>query len=508
MSDKQRLFLSSVQNEFAAERQALKDFVHGDPLLNRFFEVFLFEDIPAAGRRADQVYLAEVDRCAVYIALLGKDYGYEDAEGISPTEREFERAMQQGKECLVYIAGQDDKARHPKVQAFIRKANELVTRRRFANTEELKAALDASLVEHLEKQGVIQNQPFEERPCPKATLDDIDAEALADFVRRARHERQFPLPEQTPVAELLTHLNLLDAGRPTNAAVLLFAASPQRFIPAAEVRCMHFHGTEIQRPVPFYRIYKGNLFEQVEQAADFVLSVTHRAVGTRAESIQAPVTYEIPPDVIREAIINAVAHRDYAASGEAIQVSVFADRVEVWNPGTLLPPLTPADLRKAHRSVARNPRLCDALFQAHYIEKYGTGTLMMIDQCRRHGLPEPRFAQDGHEFMLTLWRNWLTPERLAGLGLNDRQRQALDLLRGQGRITNTEYQAAFDVAKRTAHRDLAELAEKGLVERVGSTGKGTYYVLAQGAAKGPNGPAGATTETPPSKGATKGPKGS
>jgi predicted HTH transcriptional regulator len=482
--------------------------VHGDPLLKRFFEVFLFEDMPAAGRRADEVYLAEVDRCAVYVALLGKDYGYEDAEGISPTEREFERAMQQGKECLVYIDGRDDNARHPKVQAFIRKANELVTRRRFANTEELKAAFNASLVEHLEKQGVIQNQPFEERPCPKATLDDIDAKALADFVHRARHERQFPLPEQTPVAELLTHLNLLDAGRPTNAAVLLFASTPQRFISAAEVRCMHFHGTEIQRPVPFYRIFKGNLFEQVEQAADFVLSVIHRAVGTRAESIQAPVTYEIPPDVIREAIINAVAHRDYAASGEAIQVSVFADRVEVWNPGTLLPPLTPADLRKAHRSVARNPRLCDALFQAHFIEKYGTGTLMMIDQCRQHGLPEPRFAQDGHEFMLTLWRHWLTPERLAALGLNDRQRQALDLLRGQGRITNTEYQAAFEVAKRTAHRDLAELAEKGLVEKIGSTGKGTYYVLSKGAAKGPNGPGDGPPKTPLPKGATKGPKGS
>jgi predicted HTH transcriptional regulator len=505
---KQRLFISSVQKEFAAERRALKEFVHGDPLLKRFFEVFLFEDIPAAGRRADQVYLAEVDRCAVYVALLGKDYGYEDGEGISPTEREFDRAMEQGKECLVFIVGQEDKARHPKAQAFIRKANELVTRRRIADPQALNAALNASLVEYLEKLGVIQSQPFEERPCAKASLDDIDADALADFVHKARHERQFPLPEHTPVADVLTHLNLLDAGRPTHAAMLLFAANPQRFIPAAEIRCMHFHGTQVQRPVPFYRIYKGTLFEQVEHAADFVLSVTNRAVGTRAESIQAPVTYEIPPDVIREAVINAVAHRDYAAAGEAIQVSVFADRVEVWNPGTLLPPLTPADLRKAHRSVARNPRLCDALFQAHYIEKYGTGTLMMIDQCRRHGLPEPRFAQDGHEFMLTLWRHWLTPERLAALGLNDRQRQALDLLRGQGRITNTEYQAAFQVAKRTAHRDLAELAEKGLVEKVGSTGKGTYYVLAQGAAKGPNGPAGEAAETPPPKGATKGPKGS
>jgi predicted HTH transcriptional regulator len=94
--------------------------------------------------------------------------------------------------------------------------------------------------------------------------------------------------------------------------------------------------------VPFYRIFKGNLFVQVEHAADFVLSVTNRAVGTRSASAQAPVAYEIPPDVVREAIINAIAHRDYSASGAAIQVSVFTDRVEIWNPGTLLPPLTAA----------------------------------------------------------------------------------------------------------------------------------------------------------------------
>jgi ATP-dependent DNA helicase RecG len=123
---------------------------------------------------------------------------------------------------------------------------------------------------------------------------------------------------------------------------------------------------------------------------------------------------------------------------------------------------------------------------------------MMIEQCRGHGLPEPRFSQDGHEFMVTLWRDWLTPERVAGFGLNERQRLALEILRSKGRITNTEYQTTFSVAKRTAHGDLAELTDKGLVEMVGSTGKGTYYELAKGAAKGPNGP----------HGAAKGPKGS
>ena len=506
MSVKQRIFISSVQKELALERRAVKHFIHSDPLLSRFFEVFLFEDLPAADLRADEVYLNEVDRCTLYLALFGNDYGFEDAQGISPTEREFDRATTLGKPRLIYVHGGDDGARRPKMRALVRKAGDQLIRRRFGDAPELIAAVNASLVEYLAQRGAIQTRPFEEQPCTQATLDDIDAHALADFVRLARQERQFPLTEQTPVAQVLTHLNLVEGTQPTHAAVLLFGSNPQRHVPAAEIRCMHFHGTQVQRPVPFYRIFKGTLFQQVDHATDFVLSVINRAVGTRAESNQAPVTYEIPPDVIREAIINAVAHRDYSAFGEAIQVSVFVDRVEVSNPGALLPPLTPDDLRKAHRSVARNPRLCDALFLAHYIEKYGTGTLMMVDECRRHGLPEPGFGQDGHEFMVTLWRHWLTPDRLAGLGLNDRQRQALDLLRNRQRITNTEYQVAFDVAKRTAHRDLSDLVEKGLVTMVGSTGKGTYYVLGQGAAKGPDGPEDAPP-TPQSKRATKGSKG-
>lgn len=505
MSKRQRIFISSVQKELAAERRRLAEYVRADALLSRFFDVFLFEEQPAFDTRADAVYLTEVDNCDVYLALLGETYGFEDEQGVSPTEHEFDRATAIGKSRLIYVLCQDAQ-RHPKMQALVQKAGDQLIRRRAGSMDELKQAVYASLVEHLALQGAIQTKPFEERPCVQASLDDMDVKGLAQFVRRANHERQFPLTDSTPPQEVLTHLNLLDGIQPSHAAVLLFGANPQRYMPSAEIRCMHFHGTQVQRPVPFYRIYKGTLFEQVDQATDFVLSVLNRAVGTRAESNQAPVTYEIPPEVVREAIINAVAHRDYAVAGRAIQVSVFVDRVEVSNPGALLPPLTPKDLLKAHRSVTRNPRLCDALFLAHYIEKYGTGTLMMTDECRRHGLPEPRFAHDGHDFTVTLWRNWLTADRIARMDLNDRQRQALELLRVQTRITNTEYQNAMGVAKRTAHRDLADLVEKGLLVQMGVTGKGTFYVLALGATNGPNGP----DASPPasvSKRVTKGPKG-
>jgi predicted HTH transcriptional regulator len=472
----ERIFISSVQKELAEERRAIRDFVRNDALLRRFFDVFLFEDLPAADRRADQVYLDEVGRCPIYVGLFGREYGHEDRDGLSPTEREFDRATALGRTRLIFMKGAEDRDRHAKMRALIAKSGGQLIRRRFTEIADLTVALYASLVEHLERSGVIQNRPFEERPAPDATFDHIDTEAVADFVRRARSERQFPLPEGASVTDVLAHLGLLHGQQPTNAALLLFGRQPQHFIPAAEVRCMHFHGTEIQRPAPSYQIFKGRLFDQVDHAADFVLGVINRSVGTRALSAQAPVAYEIPPDVVREAIVNAVVHRDYT-SGAAVQVSVFADRVEVWNPGMLPPPLTPESLRHPHQSIARNPRLAEVLFLARYIEKYGTGTLMMIRETAASALPEPDFEQRGGEFATIVWRDWITDKFLAGLNLNQRQRDAIAHLKVSGRIGNLDYQRLFVVSKPTATRDLEELRALGVLSKVGSTGKGTYYVL-------------------------------
>ena len=472
------IFVSSVQKELAEERRAVKSFIEGDPLLSRFFTVFLFEDLPASDRRANAVYLAEVDRCAVYLGIFGYEYGVEDGEGFSPTELEFERATATGKPRLIFVKGTDDQGRHPKMRSLIRRAGRQLIRRRFGSSQELTAALYASLVDYLEACGTIQTRPFEDRPCQEATIDDVDARAVTSFVRLARIERQFPLPAKTPTADVLAHLHLLHGDRPGNAAILLFGRDPQRFLPSAEVRCMHFHGTDIQRPVPFYRVFKGTLFEQVDMAVDFVLSKLNRSVGTRAESNQAPVRHEIPPDVIREAIVNAIAHRDYTSAG-AVQVSVFADRVEVWNPGMLPPPLTPESLRRPHGSIARNPRICEALFLTHYIEKYGTGTLMMIRESLAHALPEPDFAQRGGEFTIAVWRNWLTDAVLAGFRLNERQMQAINLVKARGQITNREFREQTGVIIRTATRDLEALVRKGVLAKVGTTGRSTYYVLAR-----------------------------
>ena len=134
------------------------------------------------------------------------------------------------------------------MDSLISKAQSGLIRKKFGTTAELIAGVYAALVEYLGK---------------------------------------FPLAEGTPPRQLLEHLNLLNEGRLTNAAVLLFGKQPQRFLICSEIRCAHFHGTEVAKPIPSYPVYKGAAFDLVDQAVDFVLSKINRAIGTRVESARA-----------------------------------------------------------------------------------------------------------------------------------------------------------------------------------------------------------------------------
>ena len=443
-----RIFISSVQREFAQERAALREYLRSDPLMRRFFDVFLFEDVPALDRRPDALYLDEVQQSDIYVGLFGNDYGSEDTDGISPTEREFDQATDSGIHRLIFVKGRNDDDRHPKMKVLIQKAQSGLIRKRFNTTEELKTALYAALVEYLDSKALVRSEPFDAASCSKASLDDLDTEHMRRFIRTARSARAFPLTEGASIEELLVHLNLLNDGKPTNAAMLLFGKSPQRSLLSSEVRCAHFHGTEVAKPIPSYQVYKGTAFQLVDQAVDFVLSKIALSVGTRAESVQAPVAYEIPKEVVTEAIVNAVAHRDYT-SNASVQVMLFTDRVEVWNPGRLPPPLTLEQLRVAHQSVPNNPLLAEPLYLAQYIERMGTGTLDMIRRCSDANLSEPEFT-DSSGFKITIWRA-KSPEQIKvqpeSLPSNIRSR-VLNLL------TN-ETMSKSELSKKLGHKEVS-----------------------------------------------------
>ena len=483
-----KIFVSSVQKEFKQIRLDLKAFLLGDAFLHRFVsEVFLFEELPATDRRADQVYLEQVERCDIYLGIFGYEYGNEDQDGVSPTEYEYNHAAKHRKTRLIYIWGSDEKRRAPKMQHLASKASGELVRRRIEDFSALCAEVYASIVDYLDAMGALRVPPFDTSACDGATLRQLSRKRVDWFLETAGRERGFPLKSNTTTQALLIHLNLFEHGKPTNAAMLLFGTNPQRFHRTAESKCIHCHGTEYRRPFASLQVYGGDLFEQANQARDFVLAKINRSIGTRAAGITAPATYELPPDAVGEAIVNAIAHREYH-SNASVEVRLFADRLEVWNPGRLPGTLTLDDLRKDHPSVPNNPLIAESLYLTRYIEKAGSGTQRMIELCRSAGLPEPQFEQRSGSFVITLWRDWLTDKVVAELDLNNRQMKAVEYVKSHDRITNAEYQRVTGAPQRTATRDLNDLVQKGVLELEGK-GRGAQYRLLQKPARNaPNAP--------------------
>ena len=231
-----RVFVSSVQKELAEERRAVKEFILHDPLLRRFIgDVFLFEDIPARDRKPEDIYLVEVERRDIYLAILGNKYGWKNADGKSPTELEFEHATKMHRERLVFVKGDDDKAREFDMARLVSKAGRQVTRRRFTDIPNLTREVYASLVESLENRGALVTKPFDDSLCEGASLQDIDIEQVTSFVETAEAKGRLALKGSRAPKAVLQNFNLLRDGKPTNAAMLLFGKNPRRFFNNAQV---------------------------------------------------------------------------------------------------------------------------------------------------------------------------------------------------------------------------------------------------------------------------------
>lgn len=404
--NRKKLFISSVQSEFQEERRALVAYIRQDAMLSRYFEPYIFEESPAQDCSAQHAYLEEVALSDIYVGIYGERYGFEDAEGISPTEREYDTATEHNLYRIVLI--KDVPTRHGKEQRLIHKAEQDVVRNMFTY-EELQERVYSALVRYMVYKGILAGGPFDTTFHPYATIDDLDKNKIGAFVTLARDKRKFPLAYSEENLHIILNdaLHLVsDEGCITNAALLLFAKDPQKWFVSSVVKCAQFYGTEPVKPIPFQQIYSGSVFEIIDQAVAFVMTHIDARVSDRSKSAQVDVEYEIPVQAVTEAIVNAVVHRDYTSTG-AVQVMLFRDRLEIWNPGGLPKGLTVEKLQGRHRSMPTNPLLANPVYLAGYIEQIGTGTTDLIDRCIEHGLPHPTFVLND-DFLLTIYRN--TPQ--------------------------------------------------------------------------------------------------
>jgi len=326
---------------------------------------------------------------------------------------------------------------------------------------------------------------FEALSCRGATLADLSERLIADYIRRREETSGQSLGLSSE--ETLRSLGCLanEDGRlaPTNAGVMLFADDPQRSIGQAEVACVRFKGTDVVSYID-RRDLHGPLYQLVDDAEQFIYR--HMKVGRRIEGFVGVEYREYPQDAVREAIVNAVVHRDYSRRGQRIRVFMFDDRIEVYSPGPLPPGVSLEKMRRLEpQSVLRNPIIVGVFrdLGSRYIERLGTGIRRMALAMEGHGLPRPRFEEVGSEFRVTLMgpgeRFMAEPEELPAWakGLNERQVEAVLYAGEHERITAGQYQALVGVSDVTAYRDLKDLCDKGLLIRHGK-GRGTYYILA------------------------------
>ncbi|MCK4733839.1 MAG: DeoR family transcriptional regulator, partial [Methanophagales archaeon] len=277
------------------------------------------------------------------------------------------------------------------------------------------------------------------------------------------------------VKEALERLSLIKGDKLTNAALLLFGKSPQGFFLQTEVRCARFKGTEAIKPFIDMKVFDGDVIEQVNKALNFVLEHTLLSAWLVPGKVEREERNEYPSDAIREAIVNAICHRDYESTGN-VQVRIFDDRIEFWNPGGLPEGWTVEKLKQKHESIPKNPLIADQFFLIKLIEKWGTGTIEMVKRCVEWGLPEPEFEFTGTSLIVTFRKFVLSREILEQMGLNERQIRAVEFLGEYKKISTKEYCKLFSIARDTANRDLNDLRNKTIIERKGS-GPQTYYTL-------------------------------
>ncbi len=319
---------------------------------------------------------------------------------------------------------------------------------------------------------------FETGVAEGATLDDLDRAQIR------RYLESIHAGPQENVGQLLVSRGCVMAGDdgdylPTAAGILLFGRNPQRFLRSAEIVCVRYPGPVMSDEFVRQEI-GGPLGDQIRQAEAFVVGNMRRVM--RIVGITREEVHEYPVAVVREAIVNAVAHRDYSIRGEGIRLLMFGDRLEIYSPGRLPGHVTLENLLEERYS--RNEAIVAVLSDLGYIERLGYGIDRMIGAMAGLGLPAPEFAETAAGFQVTLHsaNESLTaphpqPPPGAQPFLNERQEMALAFLQQTGRITNSDYQQLVpDVSAETIRRDLSDLVERNLVIRIGSK-RATYYIL-------------------------------
>ncbi|MDD5205917.1 MAG: helix-turn-helix domain-containing protein [Desulfobacterales bacterium] len=507
MSVKLHVFVSSVQKELEDERLIVQNLINTDHFLSVHCVPVLYEFEPASPDKATEECLKTLERCQVYLLIVGLQYGTRVGE-LSITHTEYRCSKEKKIPILAFIKGDRKAAREDGTDLLLRELDaDGLKYKRFGNVIELQKEVRAALVKLLaEKFGIAPSSDedkiaqqtieatssFESQPLPRLRWQDLDHEVLSRLIAVAENRDAGGLStEDLWSAASARGLVWRDQGTGENfataAGIVLLAKDPSVVFPQCRILADAYRSTEPDGDPRDHEDIRAPMPLAIDRAIAFIDRNTRhpmRVVGLNRVRLD-----EYPVDGLREAMVNAVAHRQYEDAGRKIILEIFADRVSILSPGLPPHPITLANLRKGkYRPCSRNPVLAQCLSYFHRIEERGSGFRRMRDQMLDHGLEPPHLSTEMGYFQVTFQGPGDNIERLripekrlmvtpsVEAKLNDRQKRIIQHALVAGSVTRRWCVAQFKIANDTAGRDLKGLVDLGLLSIEGK-GRSVSYVL-------------------------------
>ena len=507
MTTKFCVFVSSVQKELEDERLIVQNLVNTDAFLSAYCTPVLYEMEPASPDKALEGCLQSLDGCQVYLLIVGIEYGT-PVDGLSITHAEYRRAKEKKLPVLAFIKGDRSVKREDGTAKLLAELDADGPKfERFGNVIELQKEVRAALVklladkfgiapssdeDKIAQQTIEATSSFESQPLARLRWQDLDHEVLRRLIAAAENRDAGSLS----AADLLSGASARglvwrDQGTgetyATAAGIILLAKAPSMVFPQCRILADAYRSTEPDGDPRDHEDIRSPMPLAIDRAIAFIDRNTRHPM--RIVGLDRLRLDEYPVDGLREALVNAVAHRQYEDAGRKIILEIFADRVTLLSPGLPPRPLTLANLRKGkYRPCSRNPVLAQCLSYFHRIEERGSGFRRMRDLMLDHGLDPPLLGTDTGYFQITFPGPGDNIERLLVPGKrllvtraveaqwNERQKKAMREVLESGFIPSGWLVKKLGVTYDTANRDLKGLAELKLLIRQGQ-GRAAKYVL-------------------------------
>ena len=329
----------------------------------------------------------------------------------------------------------------------------------------------SSLVEFIMEKNDIQWDALIEKG---ATIDDIDSNAIGVYKQVAIEGGRLPyLTTQTTTEKLLKSLELMNnEGGITKAALLLFGKHPLRINRTAYLKIGKFGDSSSELLVQ--DVVETNSFEMAQKTLELI-DAKYVPSHISYKGLQRIETPEYPYNALREMLLNAIMHRRYGDA--AITVRIYEDRIKIWNTGKLSDKLTFEKLKDGeHHSHPRNKLLANAFYKANMVESWGRGITIIMEECERYGLPEPRIEEQDSGVAVTLFKDIYNKKYLSKIDITDRQREIIQYVKDNDFATNSIISDNFSIVSRTALRDLKELVDLKILKKEGE-GSATKYII-------------------------------